>query len=231
RPRVLVFPGRTIPSGEPDLRTGARNGLFRGRRLDSLGGPSRELELDLALAIQDETRAKRFAVSGTEAGQNLTRPSLLKQLPRDLGRERPAGHALPDHEAAARLFAALPARAAVGARVLADRLAATRARAELDALGPELLTVESGDLLDRRAGEALDLLHELLAVAGAVLDVGEPLLPAARQLGGGERVRLQHRDHLEALRRRLEILADALHVLAPDQRLDRLGAGRGSPEA
>src|SRR5205085_5127796 len=91
--------------------------------------------------------------------------------------------------------------------------------------------VERGDLLHRRAREALDLLHELAAVAGAVLDVGEALLPAARQLGRGERVRLEHRDHLEALRRRLEVLADALHVLAPDQRLDRLGPGRGSAEA
>src|SRR5205085_6040404 len=180
RPRVLVFPGRTIPSGEPDLRTRARDGFFRGRRLDSLGGPSRELELDLALAIQDETCTKRFAVSGTEAGQNLTRPSLLEQLPRDLGRDRPAGDPLPDHEAAAGLLAALPARAAVGAGVLADRLAAARARAQLDALGAQLLLVELGDLLHGLAREAGDLLHERGAVALAVLDVDELLLPVAR---------------------------------------------------
>src|SRR5205814_2025010 len=66
--------------------------------------------------------------------------------------------------------------------------------------------------------------------AGAVLDVGEALLPAAGQLGRGERMRLEHRDHLEPLRRRLEVLADALHVLAPDQRLDRLGPGRRRAE-
>src|SRR5205085_11153033 len=230
RPRVLVFPGRTIPSGEPDLRTGARNGLFRGRRLDSLGGPSRELELDLALAIQDETRAKRFAGFGTEAGQNLTRPSLLEQLPRDLGRDRPAGDPLPDHEAAARLLTALPARAPEGAGVLADRLAAAGARPELDPLRPELLLVERGDLLHRRAREALDLLHKGVAVAGAVLDVAEPLLPVARQLGRGERVRLDHRHDLEALRRRLQVPAGALDVLSPDQRLDRLRPRRGGPE-
>src|SRR5206468_5876165 len=127
-----------------------------------------------------------FAVFGTEAGQDLTRPSLLEQLARDLGRQRPSGDALPDHEAAARLLAALPARAAVGARVLADRLAAARARAELDALRPQLLAVEGGDLLHRRAREALDLLHERRAVAGAVLDVGELLLPAAGPLGRGD---------------------------------------------
>jgi hypothetical protein len=45
-------------------------------------------------------------------------------------------------------------------------------------------------------------------------------------------VLLEHRDHLEALRRRSEVLAGALDVLAPDQRLDRLRPrGRGAEAA
>src|SRR5205807_6577584 len=136
------------------------------------------------------------------AGQNLTRPSLLEQLPCDLRRERPAGHALPDHEAAARLLAALPARAAVGAGVLADRLAAARARAELDALRPQLLLVERGDLFHRLAREALDLAHELRPVALPVLDVGKPLLPVAGQRGRRKPAPPEHPDPPDALRPR-----------------------------
>ena len=45
-------------------------------------------------------------------------------------------------------------------------------------------------------------------------------------------VLLEHRDHLKALRGRLQVLACALDVLATDQRLDRLGArGRGAEAA
>ena len=50
--------------------------------------------------------------------------------------------------------------------------------------------------------EVGDVVDEVVAVALAVLDVGEALLPVAGQLGRGERVLLEHRDHLEALRRR-----------------------------
>ena len=50
--------------------------------------------------------------------------------------------------------------------------------------------------------------------------------------GEGELVLLEHRDHLKALRGRLQVLACALDVLATDQRLDRLGArGRGAEAA
>src|SRR5439155_2210900 len=109
---------------------------------------------------------------------------------------------LPDHEAAARLLPALPARAAVGARVLADDLTAARAGPDLDALRAELLLVERRDLLDGGPREALDLVHERGSIAVSVLDVRETLLPVAGQLGRGERVRLQHRDHLDPLRGR-----------------------------
>src|SRR5439155_18120581 len=167
---------------------------------------------------------------------DLLRLPFLEQLAGDLGGQRAACDALPDHEAAAGFLAALPARAAVGLRVLLDDLAglgaAARAQAELDALGAELLLVERGDLLDSGTGELFDVLDELAAVFVAVLDVGEALLPVAGQLRRGERVLLEHRDHLEALRRRGEILARALDVLAADQGLDRLGArGRGAEPA
>src|SRR5207237_5985774 len=135
----------------------------------------RKIELDLSLLVQDEASAKRFATATAETCQNLTRLTLFDQLPRDLRSERAAGDALPDDEAAAGLLAALPARAAVGAGVLADRLAAARARAELDALRPQLLLVERGDLFHRLAREALDLAHELRPVALAVLDVRDLL--------------------------------------------------------
>src|SRR5207248_6161946 len=230
RASFLVFPGGTSPGQVTDLRTRARFGLFRYGRLDSLG-PCRELELDLPLVIQDESRAKRFAVPGTKARQDFPGPTLLEQLPGDLGRERARGDPLPDHKPAPGLLSALPARAAVGARVLADRQAAARARADLDALRTQLLLVERGDLLDGRAREALDLAHELRAVAAAMLDVGEPLLPVAGELGRCQRMRLEHRDHLDPLRRRLEVLAEPLDVLAADQGLDRLGARRRRAEA
>src|SRR5207253_11207455 len=138
-----------------------------------------------------------------EPGNDVVRAAVFAQLPCDLGSDRPAGDALPDHVAAARLLAALPARAAVRARVLLDDLAglgaAARAGAELDALGAELLLVERGDPLDRLLGEVRDPLHEGPAVAVAVLDVAELVLPVAGQLGRGELVLLEHRDHLDPL--------------------------------
>src|SRR5207249_5273211 len=96
--------------------------------------------------VQDEARAKRFAGTGPEAGDDLLRLPFLEQLAGDLGGERAARDALPDHEATAGFLAALPARAAVGLRVLLDDLAglgaAARAEPQLDALGAELLLVE-----------------------------------------------------------------------------------------
>src|SRR5205085_6751836 len=138
-------------------------------------------------------------------------------------------HTLPNHKATARLLPALPARAAVGLRVLADDLAglgpAARAGAQLGPLRPELLLVERGDLVDRFLGELGDSVHEVLAVTLAVLDLREPVLPLAGHLRGRELVLLEHRHDLDALGRRLEIPADALDVLPADERLDRLGAG------
>src|SRR5204863_1402252 len=128
----------------------------------------------------DEAGAKRFAGTGPEPGDDLFGAALLEQLTGDLRGERAPGDALPDHETAARLLAALPARAAVGLRVLLDDLAglgtAARAGAELDSLRAELLLVQRGDLLDGRAGEALDVLDERAAVVLSVLDVGQALL-------------------------------------------------------
>ena len=83
--------------------------------------------------------------------------------------------------------------------------------------------------LDRRLGELLDALDEVVLRAPTVLDVAEALLPVAGQLRRGQLVLLEHRDHLEALRRRQEIAAATLDVLAPDERLDRLGTVAGVP--
>src|SRR5437660_7959663 len=125
--------------------------LFRRRRLFGLRADG-ELELDLVLIVQDEPRPKRFASTGAEAGQYLPGPTFLDQLSRNFRGQRTAGHSLPDDEPAARLLPALPARASVRLGVLADDLArhrpAPRAGAELGALGPELLLVEGGDLVD-----------------------------------------------------------------------------------
>src|SRR6266699_6032789 len=207
--------------------------LFRHRGFFGLR-TCRKVKLDLPFTVQDEARAERFAGLRTEAGKHFGRTSIFDQLARDLRRDRAARDSLPDHVAAARLLAALPARAAVGARVLLDDLArlgaAARARAELDALGAELLLVEGGDLLDGLRRQVDDALDELLAVAAPVLDVREPLLPVAGQLGRGERVLLEHRDHLQALRCRLEFLAGTLDVLPTDQDLDRLGTRRRGAE-
>src|SRR5262249_46709285 len=131
-------------------------------------------------------------------------------------------------------LAALPARAAVRLRVLTDDLACDRAAAragtELDPLWPELLLVERRDLVDGLLREVGDPLHERRAVAAAVLDLRELVLPVAGEFRRGELVLLEHRDHLDALGRRLQVLADALDVLAPDEDLDRLRACRRRPE-
>src|SRR5262249_53423089 len=144
------------------------------------------------------------------------------------------GHPLPDDKAAARLLAALPARASVCLRVLLDDLAgfgsAARAETELDAFGAQLLFVQGGDLLDRLLGEIGDALHEGLPVAAAPLDVGELVLPVTRQLRGGQLVLFEHRYDLDTFRRRLEVLADTLDVLSADERFDRLRPGRRSSE-
>src|SRR5262249_8153990 len=152
--------------------------LFRRRRLFGLRAHG-EFELDLVLVVQDEPRPKRFASTGAEAGQYLPGPTFLDELSRNFRRQRAARDPFPYHEAAPGLLAALPARAAVGLRVLPDDLArlgaAPRAEAELGPLGTELFLVQSGNLVDRLLREGGDALHEGLPVAVAVLDLGEPV--------------------------------------------------------
>src|SRR4029077_17521078 len=122
---------------------------------------------------------------------------------------------------AADLLLALPARATVGAGILPDDLArlrpAARAGTELDPHRPKQFLVQGGDLLDYLVGEAGHVGHEGDAVARPVLDLGEALLPVAGQLGRSDLVLLEHRDHLEALRGRHQLLADTLDVFAADQ--------------
>src|SRR5207237_650407 len=60
-------------------------GLFFGLRT------RREVELDLPFLVQDEARAKRFAGTGPEPGDDLLRPALLEQLACDLRCERAPG--------------------------------------------------------------------------------------------------------------------------------------------
>src|SRR5439155_25275279 len=102
-------------------------------------------------------------------------PTFLDRLARNFRCKRTTCNPLPDHEAAAGLLPALPARAAVGLGVLPDDLAghgaAPGARAQLDPLRPELLFVQGRDLVDRLLGEVGDALHELPPVAAPVLDL------------------------------------------------------------
>src|SRR5436305_10420940 len=103
-------------------QTPTRYFLFRDCGLFGLS-TRRKVEFDLPLFVQDEPCAERFAGARAEAGNHLVRATVLDQLARDLGGDRPPRDALPDHVAAAGLLAALPARAAVGAGVLLDDLA------------------------------------------------------------------------------------------------------------
>src|SRR5262249_51303288 len=163
-----------------------------GRRLLGLVGlavprrTGREVELHLPVRREDEPGPEGLARTRPETGEDIARSPFLDQLARDLGRERAAGDLLPDHEPASGLLAALPTRAPVRTRVLADDLprlgAAPRARAQLDPDRPELLLVQGRDLLDDLVGEVGDVVHERGAVAAAALDVGEFVLPVARQL-------------------------------------------------
>src|SRR6266516_4702691 len=104
--------GYRPPTSGSALETCSSSFLFRDSGLFGLR-TRREVELDLPLTVQDEARAKRFAGTRTEAGDDLLRPAFLDQLAGQLRREGAAGDALPDDEAAAGLLAALPARAAV----------------------------------------------------------------------------------------------------------------------
>src|ERR1700675_4491207 len=129
--------GNRTPGPGSDLTTRYPYVLFRAGGLFGLR-TRRKVELDFPFLVQDEARAKRFAGTGPKAGDDLLRLPLLEELARDLGGQRATRDALPDDEAAAGLLPALPARAAVGLRVLLDDLAglgaAARAGPELDAL-------------------------------------------------------------------------------------------------
>src|SRR5712691_6980290 len=104
------------------MKTRCSGLLFRDRGLFGLRTRGK-VELDLPFTVQDEARAERFAGLRSEPGKYLGRAAVFDQLARDLGRDRAARDSLPDHVAAPGLLAALPACAAVGARVLLDDLA------------------------------------------------------------------------------------------------------------
>ena len=63
-------------------------------------------------------------------------------------------------------------------------------------------------------------MHEGIAAVGALLDQAEPVLPAARQLRRGQRVRAEQADHLDALLGRVQGATVALDVADLDQALD-----------
>ena len=92
-----------------------------------------------------EPRAERLARAALEARDRARRAPRGDQLAGDRGRQRLAGLALPDHEAAARVLAR-PAREALA--VLDDVVAADRARAEVGARDADVL--ELGVELVRR---------------------------------------------------------------------------------
>ena len=136
--RPLRPPPRWTAS-PPSRRRRRRAGILALRRLGALARP-RLVELDAPLAVlallEREPRAERLARAALEAGHRPRRAARRDQLLRDRHRQRLAGLALPDHEAAARILAR-PAREALA--VLDDVLAADRARAEVGPRDADLL--------------------------------------------------------------------------------------------
>src|SRR5437763_15823296 len=111
-------PGRWPTTGTPAGAGGDGSGGLGDDRLVLA------LHLDRLLRGQHEAAAERpFAVLEVHP----VRGALLDHLAGLVGRDGPALGGLPDHEAAPRLLAALPRRAAVGAAVLANVAAALRA--------------------------------------------------------------------------------------------------------
>src|SRR5690349_5550466 len=202
---------------------------------DLLARPGRGVEpgavfgdqLDLVSLGQDEPRP---AGPGLEPVEQVGL-ALLEQLAGLGRRDRAALLLLPDDEPAARLLAALPRRAAVRAAVLADDAVAVRARPDLGSERSHVLGGELAEILDDRRRELADVAHELIACAGAALDVREPLLPPAREVGRGEGVVAEERDRLPALRRGAELPSQPLDVADPQELLDRLGPGRRRAQA
>ena len=132
-----------------------------------------------------------------------------------LARDRAAVLLLPERVAAARVVLAVVRVAAVALGVLDDlalaaRRGAGRERLALDAQVAALLVAEPGDHL---AGEAVDLVAEVLGLLLAALDAVEALLPAAGQLGAGEQVVAEHPHEADALLGGAQAAALALDVL------------------
>src|SRR4029079_1779975 len=196
---------------------------------------------DLAVAVraggQLECLGDRRAVLAHQLGQvalaehELGRPravqwrlALPQQALHVVAADRVALLALPDREPAAGLLLALVRRAAEGGPVLADLAVAAGARAQRRL--PQVTEV-----VDDLLGELGDVAHEPRPLVLAVLDRRQPLLPAARELGGRQRVAAQQLDRLAALRRRDQGLRLPLDVPDVEQPLDRVGAGGGRAQA
>src|SRR4051794_30096220 len=162
------------------LRGGRRALRLLLGRLGALAGP-RLVELDAPLAVlgllQRQPRAERAAAAALEARHGLLGEALLDELAGDRPVELLARLALPDDEPAARVLAR-PAREALA--VLDDVVAADRARPEVRARDADVLELRV-ELGDRRAGEARDVAHELVARVGALLDQRQAPLPVAGQ--------------------------------------------------
>src|SRR5262249_3883445 len=144
-----------------------------------------ELDAPAPLLVLDglELRAEAPPRAAAEAGDGLLRAALLHQLLRNRDRQRLARLLLPDHEAAAGVVLR-PARVTLA--VLDHVAAADGARAEVRAL--DLDPLELVELLHRLRRELDDVAHERVAAVGAVLDQAQAVLPAAGQLGRGQRV-------------------------------------------
>src|SRR4051812_38808625 len=177
-----------------------------------------ELHAPAALLVlhQRELRAGRAAAATLEARDLLGGAAGRDELLRDGGRKLLAGLALPDHEAAARVLAR-PARVALA--VLHDVVAADRARPQVRARDADVLEL-GVELADGRPGELRDVVHELLARLGALLDLRQAVLPFARQLRRCQLVVAEQPDDVHALLGRHERAAVALDVADVDQALD-----------
>src|SRR5271166_5798106 len=129
-------------------------------------------------------RAEAPPAASAKARHRLCGVSRLDQLAGHRERQLLARFGLPDHKAAAWIVAR---PAGVALAVLDDLVAAHRARAEPGARDPHVFQ-RLVELFDRLAREPRDVAHEPRARILAPLDLPQPLLPAARQPGRGERV-------------------------------------------
>src|SRR5262249_33583485 len=176
---------------------------------------------------QRKARAKVAAAAAAKAGYLIGGVARLDQFARDRNRQLLARFGLPDHEAAAGILAR-PARIALA--VLGDLVPAHRTRPELGPRDPHVLQLRL-ELPDGLLGEAGDVAHEVLARVLPALDLAEAMLPAARQAGRGERVRVQQPDHVQALLGGHQRPRVALQVGNLDQALDDRRAGGRAADA